>query len=193
MPRPSTLILLTAAAVVCLLATASPRPSATVPPPPAPTLELIREAVELSVLEVDVSAITTARIEGYTGHVRCCVIGQGTVRIGSVLDGATFEQIDRESRHLVVALPEPKVLAVRVDPAASRVYSVDRAGLWRALPFATREGEVTAAAWARAEGRLRRAAERDELIHRARERTVELINMAVEPIDWSAAVAWKPP
>jgi len=193
MPRPSSLILLTAAALCCLLATASPSNAPSPGTTPTPTVELIREAVELSVLEADVSAIVTSRLDGYTGGVRCLLIAQGTARIGTHLDEASIERIDPGAYTLELTLTEPTVLSVRIDPVNTRAYSVDRTGLWQMLPFSTREGEVTAAAWARAEDRLRQAAERDDLIRRARERTVELIDMSIEPLGWSATVAWTPP
>lgn len=168
------------------------QPAATATPSPAPALERVRAVAELSVLDVDVSAITIARIDGYTGGVRCCLIATGTARIGADLERATVHAVDPAAGTLVLALPEPTVLSVRIDPRASRVYSVDRNGLWIALPFATREGQVTARAWAAAESKLREAAQRSGLIARARRRAATLIATAIEPLGWSVTIDWQP-
>ena len=167
-------------------------PAATTTPSPAPALERVREVAEVSILEVDVSAITIARIDGYTGGVRCCLIATGAARIGADLERATLHSIDHAAGTLVVALPEPTVLSVRIDPTASRVYSVDRNGLWIALPFATREGQVTARAWAAAESKLHEAADRSGLIARARRRAATLVKTAIEPLGWSVTIDWQP-
>jgi len=188
-----TLLVIVPTLVAGLLLATVWRPAATTTPSPAATLARVRAIAEMSVLQVDVSAISVARIDGYTGGVRCCLIAAGTARIGADLDRATIRSIDRAGRTLVLALPEPAVLSVRLDPSASRVYSVDRRGLWRALPFATREGQVTREAWAAAETRLRDAAGRQGLIDRARRRTAALIDAALRQIGWSASIKWRPP
>jgi hypothetical protein len=195
MPRPTLPILAAAVLLIGLLAFAQPTGRATPQPKPqsAPSLQRIREAIELSVVEADIAAITTASIAGYSGSVRCCVIAQGTARIGVDLDDALIERIDHDARQLAVRLPQPRVMAVRIDHEASQLYSLDRTGLWRLLPFATREGEVTATAWSKAERSLHDAAQQQELIRRARDRTERLLTAALAPLGWSATVAWTPP
>ena len=110
MPRLSSMILLATAALFCLLATASPSNAPSPGTTPAPTVELIREAVELSVLEADVSVIVTSRLDSYTGGVRCCLIAQGTARIGTNLNEASIERIDPGAKTLELTLTELRVL-----------------------------------------------------------------------------------
>jgi hypothetical protein len=190
MPK-TILLLMTGTVVLCLLATmprGMPMRSTS-----APTVELIRDALELSVIEADVSTIVTTRLAGYTGDVRCLLIAQGTARIGVDLDRAMLEQVDPDSRQLVVRLPVPTVLGVEVDHQASQLYSVDRSGLWSVLPFAVREGDVIAAAWSQAERALQDTAQRPELTRRAQDRTEAVLRGSADALGWSVSVIWEPP
>ena len=102
-------------------------------PPPHPTppsIEAIRELSELTVLEVEATEVATASVEGRVGGTTVVALVHGIVTLGVDLDQARLVEVDQERQRLVLALPQPDVRRVAIDPVISRSLHTQRDGLW---------------------------------------------------------------
>lgn len=176
-----------------LCGTACDALAATAPPTqsnPPPSIDRIRELAELTVLEVDASEIVRTHISGHTGGTSVVVLVHGTLTYAVSLDEARYLQVDQEQRRLVMALPQPKVRRVAIDPQRSRMLSCKRSGLWQVAVGPAHEDEAIALALAIGQNRLRDATSRDDLVERARFHAESVLGQFVSEMGWSLNVRW---
>jgi len=169
---------------------AQPIPPNVDPPHPPPKIERIRELAELTVLEVDNSTIVSTEIRGYIGGTSAVVLVHGTLTYGVNMDEATYLQVDEERRHIVLALPQPDVNRVAIDPRASQILSCMRTGLWKAAVGPVRETEALTTAFAIGHDRLKNSAASEDLMRRARRHAEAVLSRFLQEMGWTLEVRW---
>lgn len=159
-------------------------------PNPPPNIERIRELAELTVLEVESSTIVSTAIRGYTGGTSVVVLVHGTLAYAVDMDAARYLQVDEQQRHLVLALTQPTVRRVAIDPRMSRMLSCDRTGLWRVALGPAREDEALTSALVIGQDRLMASAGSEDLVRRARRHTESVLGRFVTGMGWTLEVSW---
>lgn len=169
-----------------LLGTHDP-PRQTEPPPLL--IEELREIAELAVLRVPVSALHVESIDGYLGGVQCVLIVHGTVTLGCDLTSPALTQ--QAPGIYVLQLPEPRMLSATVDLEHTRIYAVERDGLWRLLPGPTGEHEVVELALARAQGHVADAVSLEDHVQAARHRVAQLVRQMTQRTGVVVQIEWQ--
>jgi|GEM_PF-1758696 len=160
-------------------------------PVTAPSIDRIRELNELTVLEVQASEVVTTEVNGRTGGTTVVVLVHGTVTLGVDLEQARYLHVDAEQRQLTLALPQPTVRRVAIDPHASRLLSCERSGLWNMAIGPAREDEAFAASLAIGHDRMAHAASREDIVARARHHAESVLGRFVTELGWSLEMRWE--
>ena len=119
------------------------------------TLEQIKRCAELVTLRVPLQQLVEARIDGYTGGVRCLVLACGEALIATDLENA---QLSYQAGRVTLTLEEPRVIRCTLDQEQTSVMFVWRSGLWNALPGEAGESAVIEQALRKAEREMRHVA-----------------------------------
>lgn len=110
--------------------------------------------------------------------------------VAEKLDQARYLEVDAEQRRLVLAMPQPEVRRVAIDPNASRTLRCDRSGLWQLAVGSAHEDTVVTDALTIGHDRLVFAATRDDIVNRARIQTEAVLRRFVSELGWTIEVAW---
>lgn len=153
-------------------------------------LSRIKELAELVTLRVPVSTVITTELAGYTGSISCVVVVHGEVEFGVDLEQARFEDIDPEARTATLILPTPTVRHARLDHERTKVYSLDRQGLWTLLVSDEAGRRVVNVAMRDAQAAVAVTAENAQLHAQAKERAGRLIQKAFMPVGWTLELVW---
>jgi hypothetical protein len=168
-----------------LLSAARPREQ---PASPSVTLGQLQQVAELALLRVPVTELHVQAIDGYLGGVRCVLIIHGQVVIGCDVTQARME-IDDHGAYRVI-LPPPRVLDGRVDLDRTRIYQIDREGLWCLLPGAAGEHRLLERALAQAQTHVASAVQLDQHDPLARHRIEQLLMHLAHRLHVVIHVAW---
>lgn len=95
------------------------------------TIERLREVSHLMTLRIPFQQLIQTRLAGRTGSSQALVMVCGDAWLGCDLSRAS---VSHEAGRVLISLPEPDVVQVTIDFAASRVITVTRHGLWWCLP-----------------------------------------------------------
>ena len=155
-----------------------------------PTLEQIRRLASLVTLHVPISDVQVSKVSGYTGATSLVLIVKGDVEIGTDLRGARFEDIDRKAKRVTVVLPSPTIDRPRLNHDRTRIYRIDRDGLWRILPGQASEKELINSALQRAQRLLIDAARQASLIDESRRLTEDVLRSVFETFEWRVEIRW---
>lgn len=177
--------------LLCGLAYARLVPHAVSSQPPAPPrIEVVRGLAELTVMEVQVADVAEGLVEGYTGGTSVIALVHGTAAVGVDLEQARYVRVDPAHMHLVLALPQPLVRRVMIDPDRTHVLNSDRRGLWRLAFGSAHEGRAVAEALACGRDRLAHAAAHAGVVRQAREQTERVLGRFLAELGWSLDVRW---
>ncbi len=158
------------------------------PASPSVTLGQLQQVAELAVLRVPVTEFHVQTIDGYLGGVRCVLIIHGEVLIGCDVTQARME-IDDHGVYRVI-LPPPRVLLAHVDLDRTRIYQIDREGLWRLLPGPAGEHRLLELALAQAHTHIVDAVQLDQHDPLARHRIEQLLMHLAHRLHVVIQVAW---
>lgn len=145
---------------------------------------------ELTVLEVEASEIVNTQIKGHVGGTSVVVLVQCNLSYGIDLDAARYRRVDQDERHLVLAMPQPAVRRVAIDPQTSQMLSCERTGLWQVAVGPAREDQAFTAALAIGHDRLKQAGSQDNLVDRARHHAEVVLSRFVLDLGWTLDVRW---
>ena len=120
-------------------------------PPARPTIHQLRQLADLLTLRVPVSDVQVSRITGYVGGIELALIVHGHAHLGTDLGQARFTDVNHNAQRTVLKLPEPDVRHASLDHSSTRVYRIDRRGLWQLVPGDAGEAELFNRAMERAE------------------------------------------
>jgi hypothetical protein len=190
------LTLTTAAAitVAALLALSGPTPQAvdaaaeTTPP----TIRMLQDRSELTVLCVEVATVVTARKPGLLGSVKCCMIVNGIATVGTDLSKARFEHINPRKRSATLVMAEPRLMHVGFNGQTSRVYDITRTGLYRLAPFSVGEDKLINQALARAHDQLVDSVNMPVYRPQAKRRAETVVRQLARDVGWTLTVTWEP-
>jgi len=155
------------------------------------TIEKIQPLASLVTLQVPLSDVLVCDMEGYTGGLRLILIVRGEVEIAVDLQKARLVRLDRLAKRAVLLLPAPTARRPRLDHRRSRIYRIDREGLWQILPGQAGEAELVNRCIRKAQERLAAAASQPEWIRQARRRTETVLRGFFEALGWQIEVRWK--
>lgn len=153
-----------------------------------PSIDAIRGLAELTVLEMEVTDVVTASVNGRTGGTTVDMLIRGTVTLAVDLQQARFIEVDELRQHIVLALPPPNVRRVAIDHQGSRVLNCQRTGLWRMAVGDALEDQAIRSALIIGEQRLNVAASRDDLDQRARRHAQSVLTGFVSEMGWTLLV-----
>ena len=156
----------------------------------APKLAKIEALAELVTLRTRITDVQVTEITGYTGGVRCILVVRGEAELGTDLEHARFTDVDGDEKRAVLKLPPARVRQTRLDHDHTKVYRIDRTGLWRIVPGSAGEAELVNHAMQRAERIVSETAKQERLRRRARERAVRILQRFFEATGWRVRVVW---
>ncbi len=152
-------------------------------------IEQVREAADLVVLRVPYQEIVDARLDGYSGGVRCLLLAGGEAMIATDLDHATLEH-DEAAGRITLTLPPPRALSAQLDPDKTRVLDIARSGAWHLAIGGAGEDRVMKKAMEKAGRKLREAAGNPNHITAARHRAETVLTRVIEREGWKLTVRW---
>ncbi|MEZ6190030.1 MAG: DUF4230 domain-containing protein [Phycisphaerales bacterium] len=155
-------------------------------------LSRITELAELVTLRVPVSTVITTELSGYTGSISCVVVVHGEVELGVDLEQARFEDVDPEARTAPLVLPPPTVHAARLNHERTRVYSLDRHGLWWLYISDEPGRRVVNRGMQQAQAVVEAAGQDAILLNQAREQAERILREAFKTIGWDPQLEWAP-
>ena len=192
MPTPTRLI--TAALLLALgltaglyLATLNTPPT---PPSTRPTLHQLHQLADLLTLRVPVSDVQVSRIAGYTGGIELVLLVHGNAHLGTDLARGQFKGVDTDARRATLELPMPEVRQASLDHASTRVYRIDRQGLWHIVPGQAGEVALVNRALERAQQVVAEVTADNELKQRARNHAEQVIHPFFGQLGWEIEIHW---
>ena len=158
--------------------------------PPAPTIEEVRQLASLVTLDVPISDIHVSRMSGFTGGLKMAIAVRGDVQIATDLRFARFENVDAQRQRITLVLPNPRPDRPRLDHEETRILEIDRNGLWNLQFGQAGERVLTNRAYAAAQRVLLEAADRPELIEKARDQAEKVMRGFFGALGWEVAIEW---
>jgi hypothetical protein len=158
-----------------------------------PTLEKIQELEVLVTQRVVVSDIVEARMIGRTGGIRAVVIVQGDVTLGVDLSQARIVSRDDAGKQMYLELPRPEASSPRVNHEKTRIYSIERSGLWILVPSGAAHAAIADLAFKDAQAVIMKAGSGTSLINQSLERTQTIIETFGLELSWRIDVRWREP
>lgn len=156
----------------------------------APTIGQVRKLAGLVTLDVPITDVHTAKLEGATGGVSIVVAVAGDVQIATDLESAAFVDIDRATMSAILRLRRPAPDRPRVDHERTRIVGIERSGLWGWVPGSAGEKTLTDHALREAQRRLLIAADDPKLVKQACEQTETVVRDFFGALGWSVRVQW---
>lgn len=156
-----------------------------------PLLGRITELSELVTLRVPVSELRATTISGYTGTISCLLLVHGDVELGIDLDKARLKDVDPKNRTATVVLPEPTPRRARLDHRRTKVYRIDRTGLWHIRYTDEKARRVVNQAYREAQVAVERAGQDEKLRAQARRRAEEAIRGSLKAMGWEVSISWR--
>ncbi|NJL30530.1 MAG: DUF4230 domain-containing protein [Phycisphaerales bacterium] len=154
-------------------------------------IEEIQRLAELVVLRVPISDVQTAKLEGYTGAVSAVLIIKGDVQISTDLSQAQLVDVNDQTRTARLLLPMPQAARPRLDHEGTRIYRVDRSGLWSIYPGQAAEGKVIDLAMQQAQTHLLAAAGQAGLIDQAKVQAELVLSRFFSALQWQVKIEFK--
>lgn len=155
-----------------------------------PSIEQIRQLASLTVLHVPVADVQVYTLTGYTGGIQAAMVVKGDVEISTDLTTAKLETVDVDHRQAYVILPAPTAVRPRVDHERTRIYKIDRSGLWQMIPGDAGERDLVNKALQDAQRLVGEVGGQADLIDQARARTKDLIAGFFKALDWDVEIRW---
>lgn len=161
------------------------------PVPSSPTIEQVRRLASLVTLHVVVSDVQVRTIHGYTGGVSLVLIVHGGVEVTSDLAAASLQQVDPLHKQAVLVLPPPEAVRPRLDHEHTRIYRIERTGLWRILPGQAGEAELANRALQQAQQVVEQAGGHPRLAAQARRHAEHVLAGFFEALGWRVRIEWQ--
>jgi len=155
-----------------------------------PTIERFADLSELLVVKLDVSDIVTTSIEGRTGGVQIILLVKGDVSLGVDLAGAHLNDVDRINRVAVLKLPPPSPSRPRLDHTRTRIFLIEKEGLWQFWPGTKPYTLVTDRAMAEAQDLVKATGATAEADRRARSHAEAVLQLFFKSLDWKVRIDW---
>ncbi len=154
-------------------------------------LEEVQRLAELVVLRVPISDVQTAALAGFTGSTSVVLIVKGDVVISTDLSKAQLLDVNEQARSARLVLTQPQAGRPRLDHQGTRVYRVDRTGLWAMFPGPAAEGAVIDRAMQQAQVYLQQAASQPALIAQARDQTQLVLTRFFSAMGWQVTIEFR--
>ena len=152
------------------------------------TITQLQLESKLSVLRIPVTDVQTTELNGYVGGVRLVLQVHGDVELTVDLSKARLEDIDESTRCATLVLPDPIPSRPRLDHERTRIYQIDRTGLWQIVPGQAAEAKLVDAAMAEAQRTLERAAQDPKITRQAHAHAARLLQDAAASLGWTLEV-----
>lgn len=156
-----------------------------------PTIEQIRGWASLVTTRVSVADVVTAEVSGFGGSITAVLVIKGDARIAIDLDQAVLERVNATDRSVLLVLPQPCCESASVDHDRSRIFAVQRHGLWLLMRRDEASQQAVDAAFASAQQAIVRAGDAPAVIAKARQHAEEIIGHLLGQTGWSAQIRWK--
>jgi hypothetical protein len=156
----------------------------------SPTIESVRKLAKLVALQVSISDVHMTELRGYTGAIRMVLLVKGEVEIATDLSQARFEAVDTTQHHAVLILPAPTAGSPRLDHERTRIYQIDRTGLWALIPGQAGEAKLTNQCFQEAQSLLVEASQDAKLADQARSHCEQVLQGFFEALQWHVEVKW---
>jgi hypothetical protein len=182
--------LLATVATAALVVASLRRPAGTCELTSAPTIEQVQELTQLVTLEIPVRDVQTTKLQGYTGGVSLVLVVVGEVEVAIDLSRAHLCDPQPDAKHITLILPNPELRRPRLDHDRTRVYRVDRSGLWYLLPGDAGEAELVNYGMERAQATLLAAATRLGALNQARRHAEQVLTHFFDSRGEHVAIHW---
>jgi hypothetical protein len=156
----------------------------------APTIEQIQQLASLTVLHVPIADVQIYTLTGYTGGIQAVLVVRGDVEISTDLTAARLEAVDADHRQAYLVLPAPTAVRPRVDHERTRIYKIDRSGLWQIIPGEAGEQDLVNKAMQDAQRLIGEVGSQTQLIDQARSRTKEVMMEFFRALGWQVETRW---
>lgn len=157
----------------------------------APTIEQIQQLASLTVLHIPVADVQVYTLTGYTGGIQAALVVKGDVEIATDLTAARLEMVDIDHRQAFLVLSPPVAIRPRVDHERTKIYKIDRSGLWQIIPGEAGERDLVNNAMQDAQRLIGNVGSQTDLIDQARSRTKEVITNFFRAIGWHLEIRWQ--
>jgi hypothetical protein len=156
----------------------------------SPTIEQIQQLASLTVLHVPVADVQVYTLTGYTGGIQAVLVVKGDVEISTDLAAARLEAVDADQRQAYLVLPAPTAVRPRLDHERTRIYKIDRSGLWQMMPGEAGERDLINRAMQDAQRLIGEIGGQAELVDQARSRTKEVLTNFLRVLGWQLEIRW---
>jgi hypothetical protein len=157
---------------------------------PGIRIEQIQQLASLTTLHVPIAEVQVYQLQGYTGGIQAAMVLKGDVELATDLTAARLEAVDTGARQLILVLPAPHVARPRLDHERTKIYRIDRSGLWQVVLGDAGESELINRALQDAQQMIAQVGSQRELIEQARCRTNELISSFFHVLGWHVQIQW---
>lgn len=155
-----------------------------------PTIEKIRSLANLAVLSVPISDVQVQELSGYTGSVRLILIVKGDVEVGSDLGQTRWTAIDAQQRRATLVLATPVASRPRLDHERTRIFRLEKEGLWKLVPGDGTEAALVDKALLEAQRVVAEASQQPELIEQAKQHCQAVLSRFLAALDWQVLIKW---
>ena len=152
-----------------------------------PTPKVITAMSDLVTAKVHVSSDYAS----WNNHYKISWLLHGDVLLGVDMSQARYEMSDLEKRRVTISLPQPHLVASKVDHDQSRQLSVEHK-----VPFAgwlSNTDSLRNSVWSHAERRVRELGQTEESMQEARSNAEVVLIKFFDKLDWKLDIKWRSP
>ncbi len=152
------------------------------------TANAVQRIAELATLRVPIAEVRVFELRGRLGGCRMLMAVRGSAELATDVANAIASQMGDGTYQL--SLPVPEVASVRLDHAATLIYSIERTGLWRLWPGLDIESELTTRAFREAQSDLQHAFESSDWIKAAQQQVETVLRSLADSFGVRITVQW---
>jgi len=158
-----------------------------------PTLQQVRSLASLVTTRVTLADAITSEIKGMGGSMSAVLVIRGDAEIAFDLQQARFSEIDSPGKRLILALPPPRVVQARVDHDHTKLFAVQRHGLWMLMRLDDVTRQLVDTSLREAQQTIERAAGDEAILATAREHAQQVLTAFASSLSWQLTIRWDVP
>ena len=152
----------------------------------------LQQCSDLVTVRAPISSVIEQQSSGWFGSAKALVAITLWLDVGCDLHQARVISSDASSRTLILSLPSPKVLALRMDIERTRVYDLQRSGLWHLIPGSSIERDLVNQAVQGAPSHAMDDSSIEALLGIGRDRAKTELQVIGATSGWTVTVEWQP-
>jgi hypothetical protein len=152
----------------------------------------LQQCADLVTVRAPITTVIEQHEIGTVGSAKALLSVTAWLDVGCDLHSAKVVSTDTSAHTLRLLLPGPRVLAVRIDAERTRVYDLQRSGLWHLIPGSSIEENLVNHAIERSTSSLIDQPTTAAMVRLAQERIRTELQSLASGAGWTVEVDWQP-